>query len=285
MVAALVVLLGSLLTAQSAPCPYPDGPGVPPRAELHVVQYNIHSGRGPDGRADLERTARTLEALRPDVVGLQEVDVHWSARSSWRDQVAALAERLSMRAFFAPVYTLPPPGPDSPPRRFGTAVLSALPIVETTNHRMTRVNSLRPEQPPRRRPGFAEVVLDLEGTRLHAYSAHLDHRPDPRIRRRQVREALRTLAADPAGEPTVLFGDLNAPARAPELAPLWRRLRTTEPPPGRPTYPTREPRVRIDHIAVSPQITVSCSATPWSGASDHLPVVAGLSVPPGEHGQ
>ncbi|WP_219905370.1 endonuclease/exonuclease/phosphatase family protein [Actinopolyspora mortivallis] len=285
MVAALVILLGSLLTAHSVPCPHPDAPRSPSRAELRVVQYNIRSGRGLDGRADLERTARTLEALRPDVVGLQEVDVHWSARSSWRDQIAALAERLSMRAFFAPVYTLPPPEPGSPPRRFGTAVLSTLPIVETTNHRMTRVSSLHPERPPRRRPGSAEVVLDLEGTRLHAYSAHLDHRPDPRIRRRQVREALGTLAADPAGEPTVLFGDLNAPARAPELAPLWRRLRTTESPPGRPTYPTRDPRVRIDHIAVSPEVTVSCSATPWSGASDHLPVLAGLSVPSGEHGE
>ncbi|GAA4951635.1 hypothetical protein GCM10023238_17450 [Streptomyces heliomycini] len=39
------------------------------------------------------------------MIGLQEVDVHWGARSDFADEARALAGKLDMRVFFAPSTT------------------------------------------------------------------------------------------------------------------------------------------------------------------------------------
>ncbi|WP_420865642.1 endonuclease/exonuclease/phosphatase family protein, partial [Streptomyces prasinopilosus] len=78
--------------------------GVP----LRVATYNIHAGAGEDGVFDLDRTARALRDLNADVIGLQEVDVHWGGRSDFVDEARALAGTLDMRVFFAPIYDLDP---------------------------------------------------------------------------------------------------------------------------------------------------------------------------------
>lgn len=49
--------------------------------ELRVATYNIHAGAGMDGVFDLERQTDHLRALDADVIGLQEADAHWGARS------------------------------------------------------------------------------------------------------------------------------------------------------------------------------------------------------------
>ncbi|MFD2081642.1 hypothetical protein SAMN05421678_12849 [Actinopolymorpha cephalotaxi] len=50
--------------------------------QLRVATYNIHAGLGQDNVFDLDRTAATIRALDADLIGLQEVDVHWGARSA-----------------------------------------------------------------------------------------------------------------------------------------------------------------------------------------------------------
>ena len=50
---------------------------------MKVLTYNIHHGAGIDGVLDLERIAQVIEQSGADVIGLQEVDNHWSARSNW----------------------------------------------------------------------------------------------------------------------------------------------------------------------------------------------------------
>lgn len=64
---------------------------------VDVMTFNIHHAQGTDGVLDLQRIADVIEASGADVVGLQEVDRHYSARSDWVDQAAALAELLEPR--------------------------------------------------------------------------------------------------------------------------------------------------------------------------------------------
>lgn len=246
------------------------------------MQYNIHSGRDGRGRLDLERTASVIERADADVVALQEVDVHWSERSAWRDQVRVLAGALGVHAFFAPVYSLPPTREGAPKRRFGLAVLSERPVIATINHPMSRRSTQHPSDSPVTLPGFPEVVVDVAGTPLHVYAAHLDHRKEPGTRRIQAREIVATLARDHPGHPQVLLGDLNAASRAPELTPLWTRLRDVAGHSGAATYPARHPAFRLDHIAVSAGIGIDSSEVVSSTASDHLPVTADLTVGPAE---
>ena len=63
---------------------------------FRIVTYNIHKGRGLDGRARAERIARVLEKINPDIVALQEV-VNHAGVSIEDHQASFLAERLGHR--------------------------------------------------------------------------------------------------------------------------------------------------------------------------------------------
>src|SRR4029079_12388445 len=78
---------------------------------VRVASYNIHAGAGQDGVFDLDRTAAAIAGLHADVVGLQEVDVHWDARSQWRDTLQELGSRLPLRGAVAPIHALAPHAP------------------------------------------------------------------------------------------------------------------------------------------------------------------------------
>ncbi|MET8570599.1 endonuclease/exonuclease/phosphatase family protein [Streptomyces sp. NPDC004783] len=250
------------------------GAAAPP-VPLRVATYNIHAGAGTDQVFDLDRTAEAVRGLRADVIGLQEVDVHWGARSDFADEARALAEKLDMRVFFAPIYDLDPATPGAERRRYGVAVLSRHPIVAAENHEITRLSTQTSEPVPAPAPGFAEVTVNVRGAHTHVYVTHLDYRADPSIRAAQVDDMLAVLAEDRG--PKILVGDFNAEPAAPELAPLWRHLRDAAPGAGA-TYPAVGPLKRIDLVAVSPDITVTGAATVATDASDHRPVVTDLNV-------
>lgn len=249
--------------------------------ELRVVSFNMHTGIGADGRLDLERTARVLDDLDADVIGLEEVDVRWSTRSEWRDQARELAAALDMRVFFAPIYSLDPAEAGSPRREYGLAVLTDLPVVHTENHQITRLSTQGADPEPAPAPGFPEVVVEAGGARVHVYATHLDYRANPSVRRAQVADMLAILDAAPEGAQQVLVGDFNAPPGARELAPLWSRLVDAWAATGQGsgyTFPATEPVKRIDYVTHSPNIRTLRTEVLDTPASDHLPVVADLVV-------
>jgi endonuclease/exonuclease/phosphatase family metal-dependent hydrolase len=246
----------------------------PPPVTLRVLSYNIHTGIGADGALDLARTADAIRATGADVVALQEVDVHWDARSDFRDQAHDLADMLRMRVFFAPIYDLDPLTPGAPRRQYGVAVLSRFPVLHTENHEITRLSTQDSNPVPAPAPGFAEAVVLVRGVPVHVYSTHLDYRPDPAVRAMQVADTLRIMSDDRG--PQVLLGDFNAPHEAPELAPLWTVL--TDAAPDGDTYPAQAPTKRIDFVTVSEGVRVRSARVPETLASDHRPVLAELSV-------
>ncbi|WP_350280986.1 glycoside hydrolase family 3 N-terminal domain-containing protein [Kribbella sp. HUAS MG21] len=273
-----------------APVLYPFGHGLTfdaAETRLTVASYNIHAGAGTDNVFDLDRTARALKALDADIIGLQEVDVHWGARSQWLDTIAELATRLGMHPAFAPIYDLDPPADGKPRRQYGVGLLSRFPIVRFENHPITRLSTQDPNPVPAPAPGFLEAEVDVRGRRLHVYSTHLDYRGDPSVRLAQVGDTLKILAADDSRDLQILTGDFNAEAGAPELAGLWTRLTdswtaaaTTAGGPN--TYPAVGGTKRIDFVAVGAGLRVRKAEVPAEvpvaeAASDHSAVIADLS--------
>ncbi|QNS05167.1 endonuclease/exonuclease/phosphatase family protein [Streptomyces xanthii] len=270
-------LLSLIATAAPAAADTPGTPSVP----LRIATYNIHAGAGEDNVFDLDRQAAALRALDADVIGLQEVDVHWGARSQGLDVARELADRLGMRVAFAPIYSLDPAAGGQPRREFGVAVLSRYRIRSAVNHDITRLSTQVPNPVPAPAPGFGEVTLKVRGVPLQVFVTHLDYRGDPSVRTAQVADTRRIMSAERAALPgarQVLLGDFNAAPAAPELAPLWRELRDAGPATGG-TYPADAPVNRIDYVAVGEGVGVRDVTIPAeAAASDHRPVVADVRL-------
>jgi endonuclease/exonuclease/phosphatase family metal-dependent hydrolase len=235
------------------------------------MTYNIQAG----GVA-LDSVAAVIRGARADVVALQEVDVHWSERSQFVDQADSLASLLGMQARFAPIYTLPGNAAGDPPRQYGVAFLSRLPIASFTNHTLTRHSTLTTTATPEPMPGFLEAIVRVGGTSVRVFSTHLDYRGDPTVRRQQVAETMRILGDD--ARPIVLCGDFNAVPTAPELTPLRTRLHDAWPDSSGAgfTYPAERPVRRIDYVMLSSHFQVLEARVLDTQASDHRPVLVTL---------
>jgi endonuclease/exonuclease/phosphatase family metal-dependent hydrolase len=160
----LVAFAGLLMLVPTAAAATPAGPA----RTVKVITYNIHHGAGVDGVLDLERIAAAIESSDADVVGLQEVDNHWSERSDWVDQAAWLARRLRMHYRYAPNLDLPPLNPGEPNRQYGTAILSKYPIKDFSN-------TFLPLYPGQEQRGLAVATLKVRGRDLRFANTHLTH--------------------------------------------------------------------------------------------------------------
>lgn len=275
----LVSFLAAMgLAACTALPPLDSKPANAPPRTIRVMTYNIQYG---GGGKNLDSIIGVIRSAAPTIVALQEVDVHWSARSSFEDQATAIARALDMELRFAPIYSIADSTGTRPPRQFGVALLSRFPILGFTNHPLTRLSTQDSTASPQPMPGFLEALIDVRGSgRLRVFNTHLDYRPDPAVRRQQVAEMLDRIG--PAPTATILFGDLNASPDAPELQPLFERLTDAWPAAKGPgfTIPADQPARRIDYVLVSPDLAAGNARVPVTTASDHRPVVVEVEAPP-----
>lgn len=230
---------------------------------LRVVSYNIHSGRGDRGAL-----VEVIRGLAPDVLVVQE----GPRRLRWRFHAARLARDTGM------VYAaggLP---------SLGNVVLTGL-RVRVHEDRVLRY----PLTPGRHLRGAVFARCSVAGAPFVVAGSHLA--TDPLERPEQARLLARACrrAAGWAPAPVVLGVDVNETA----AGHGWRMLAADAVDAagrdGAPTYPARDPRDRIDAVLVDRRIQVTGyqvagaragSATAAGRASDHLPVVADLALPP-----
>ncbi|SFJ96167.1 Metal-dependent hydrolase, endonuclease/exonuclease/phosphatase family [Amycolatopsis sacchari] len=239
---------------------------------LNVLSFNIHHAAGTDGVLDVARVADVIRRSGADVVGLQEVDRHYSARSEWADQAGELARLLGYQVVFGANIDREPPSPGQPRVQYGTAILSRYPIRAWDNTYLSR----SPDQEQR---GLLHAELDVRGKRVHFYDTHLaaSSQTDRLAQTRQIVDLIgRT-------RPSVLVGDLNALPDAPEIATLASAFTDAWPVSGRgdeATYPAEAPDRRIDYVyagaGARPLVTRVVHADP--AASDHLPLAARVLV-------
>jgi endonuclease/exonuclease/phosphatase family metal-dependent hydrolase len=64
---------------------------------MRIVTYNIHKGRGMDGRVSIKRIADVLGELDADIIALQEVFSQCDAKQG---QIEVLASELGMKSIF-----------------------------------------------------------------------------------------------------------------------------------------------------------------------------------------
>ncbi|MDA3647776.1 endonuclease/exonuclease/phosphatase family protein [Saccharopolyspora indica] len=261
--AAVLALVAIVL----APMAFAD---VPPR-QLTVATFNIKHGAGMDDVLDLERTAGVVEKSGADVIGLQEVDRHWSDRSDFADQAGWLARRLGMHVAYGANLDLDPANPGEPRRQYGTAILSRFPILDSRNTLLPRA-----EQGEQR--GLLEARINVRGKKMLFLNTHLQHSSSAE---RSEQVAAINAIIDGRNLPTVLTGDLNATPEAPEIAELTERLADTWPTAGRGdgfTFDAAKPTMRIDYVLASREIDAHRAEVISTTVSDHRPVVVDITL-------
>jgi endonuclease/exonuclease/phosphatase family metal-dependent hydrolase len=240
--------------------------------ELRVATFNIRHGVGLDGALDLARIAAVVERTGAEVVGLQEVDRHWSERSNFVDQATWLAQWLDMDVAFGANLDLDPPVPGGPRRQYGTAILSTYKIRETTNTLLPR--PLGGEQ-----RGLLEALIKVRGIPVRVFNTHLQH--DSQVERLAQVDRIRQVLAT-AQESVVLLGDLNATPDTPEIAGLTDLLVDAWVTAGVGdgfTFDAATPHARIDYVMSSGDVVARTAAVVATDAADHLPVVVDLALP------
>ena len=266
--AGLIVALAAILMTACASVPIRNG-----ERSLRVMSYNIEYGH-----EGLDKVIAVIREQRPDIVGLQEVDVHWSERSDFADQAALLAKGTGMSYRFARIYQIPNADPSKPQREFGVALLSRYPIVAFTNHNITRHSTQDSTAAPAPMPGFLEATVNANGRTIRVFDVHLDYRREPEVREKQIEEMLSYMPGD-TGQ-IILTGDLNATPNAPELQPLLNRLHDTWPGSGDPglTFSSTKSEKKIDYVLISGRVCPMRTSVPKVHASDHFPVVVDLDI-------
>lgn len=232
---------------------------------LIVASYNIHRGVGLDRRRDLDRIARVIGEIVPDVIGLQEVVREDGVAAA--DQALYLAARLDMTLVMGETRTFGSAG------TYGNAVLTRLPVLGSL-----RCDLSWHGREPR---GCLRVDLGVSDTALHVFNCHFGL--GFRERRSQVDLLAGFLKAADCEGPRLVVGDFNEWHRGPvtrglrrEFSSPMRRMRRT--------HPAWFPLFRLDRIYWDVELEGEEFHVHRSRlariASDHLPVVARLRVRP-----
>ena len=243
---------------------------------LRVMTYNVHRCTGIDRRTSPERIAHIVRHYAPDVVALQELDV-FRARTNREHQVRLLADSLDMHFLFFPAVR-------EAHEHYGDALLSRLPLTPVQVNRLPSPRRRRPYEP--RAAIWAEIILD--GRPIQIMNTHLGLGRRERLLQIQALLGHDWLGSPQCGAPLVLCGDFNTLPRSRSYFQLTSALRDCESlmrgPRRKQTFPASYPLYRIDYIFVSREWEVRDIFVPRSRmlkvASDHLPVIADLELPP-----
>lgn len=234
---------------------------------FRVATYNIHKGRGVDGRTRIDRIARVLAEIQPDIVAMQEVVCHCGRELEF-DQARYLGETLGYWVSIGET------------RKHQGGVYGNVTLSKRKPQHSVSVDVSVAGREPR---GILRTDLQIAGRLVHVFNAHLGTGFFER-RRQSLRlleqDLLRSL--DIAG-PRIVLGDLNEWTRGQvsyvlheEFAgnDLRRQLKS-----GR-SFPSFAPLLNLDHIYLDNHLEAAraffYNAPLAMLASDHLPLVADI---------
>ncbi len=246
--------------------------------QLRIVSYNIHRAIGLDRRFRLDRIAKILEHLQPDVALLQEVDAG-APRSRELDLAYELAQLLDF-PHYAVGHNV-----DLRKGRYGNATLSRFPILRERNIDLT-IDS-------RKRRGCQHTSIEVEKQPGHphiveVFNLHLGL--SARERARQVGLLVRSgeFSSLDRGHACLIGGDFNDWRS--QLPPIFTEVLgfqcATEHRNGNRrmmrTYPSFSPTGGLDKIFYRGRFRLlearTCRLRVSRVASDHLPIIVDFEL-------
>jgi endonuclease/exonuclease/phosphatase family metal-dependent hydrolase len=243
---------------------------------MRLLVYNIRYGVGngassavplPGARylfaeaAELDRISGFIAAQQADIVGLIEVDIG-SMRSGRINQAESIAKALGHYSCYA--------------SKYGEAsVNQVLPIVRKQANAFLASPGVHNEHFHYFEQGVKRLVIELELDDVAIFLVHLSLKY--RHRHFQLRHLYELISK--SSKPVIVAGDFNTFWGKDEIFLFMKaaglRNANTH---GLATYPTRSPRMELDFILYSKDITVRNFDVPDVPYSDHLPLICDFEV-------
>jgi endonuclease/exonuclease/phosphatase family metal-dependent hydrolase len=205
---------------------------------------------------NLDRIARALRSF--DIVGLQEVD-SGSLRTGFINQTKYLAEQAGFPFWHCQTN-----------RRLGK-------FAQHSNALLSRLTPTELiEQPLPGLPGRGVLIARMGSTAAALVLFVLHLALGRRTRLRQI-----AYLADLVNEyaHVIVMGDLNCGVSSQEIRQLLRDTDLQLPQDNLNTFPSWQPRWRLDHILLSPGISIESAYIPTWMFSDHLPIAMDVIIP------
>lgn len=224
----------------------------PPKKEIKIVSYNIHSGLNKDMFPTLFDIIDFLRVLNADVICLQEVNE--SAKAGF--QVSSFKEELKMYSHFgANVVELG--------SNYGLVTYSKYPI-KSENH--IYLSSEREQR------GMLHTLINIDGRKIHIINVHLGlGKKERQVQVQELLEFIKKLG----NEPYIVVGDFNEdnmPLEDGTLKDVAKQLDKAN------ILTFAVGLERIDYIFTSPNIEILDYDVLIKNMSDHYPIVAKLKI-------
>ncbi|WP_227995107.1 endonuclease/exonuclease/phosphatase family protein [Oceanobacillus sp. CFH 90083] len=240
---------------------------------LNVMTYNIHHGVGTDKLLDLSRIAEVIKKSDADIIGLNEVDKHFSKRSNYEDQISFLADQLHMDKAFASSVSLKANKSSSSKRQYGNVLLSRYPIIHQEVFHFHFISGLVEGR------SLLDTTVEVNKKRMKVYVTHLSI--NPYLHQLQINYIKQAIYKQ--SQPIILMGDFNMRTGSRG----WKKLHHTYKDVWYETnhrhgytYPSNHPRLRLDYIFVNQKMKIIEAEVMkyLPQASDHLPLRAQLLI-------
>jgi endonuclease/exonuclease/phosphatase family metal-dependent hydrolase len=236
---------------------------------VRIATYNIHKGRGMDGRIRIERILNVLRDVDADIVALQEVVVNTHGRSHEAHQARFLADELGYSYHFA----------ETRLHRlgwFGNMTLSRWPIQAAQQIDLS-VAGRRPR-------GALRTDILVDRMMLHVFNVHLGTAMRERAAQAKLIDERLLKMLDISGYRVVLgdFNDWNHGLVTQTLRQEFNLTDLAQHLPHTRAYPAILPLLHLDHIYLDHHLKIETAQFHRTRrsliASDHLPLVVDVQA-------
>jgi endonuclease/exonuclease/phosphatase family metal-dependent hydrolase len=236
---------------------------------LKIMTWNLQVSQRPN----IDQVANKIQQFQPDIIAIQEIQKH---------QARTLSQRLGWSYVWA--FKHNGYGPLLPRRAEGMAIMSRSPL---TNTGKTTLSSGYGRFTYRRRIAMW-ATINSHGQQFTLFNTHLasDDNGDEGTTQAQ---RLRMIIDAHGQHPAVIAGDFNDHQR-PDIVNILNAehnhdawTNSTSRSRNGLTNPTKSPYQRLDHILVPRTSAIKHVEVPdtnndWANLSDHLPVIATITV-------
>jgi len=236
--------------------------------DLIFMSFNIQHGFDyvRKDRIDLRLMTDAITSCGADIIGLNEVRGR-GRRQDYTAQVEEMAHILGYHCYFAQAVDFGDAPGNAP---YGNAILSKYPIMKAESIAVPDPE-IKDEDAYYETRCILKADFDVSG-KFTVFVTHVG------LAKSEQKNAIATIVPllDAADVPHILMGDFNMTPNNTQLAPIFERMMDTAAlfDSLKLSFPSDAPKMKIDYIFASRDVSVKSADIPAIIASDHRPHTA-----------